>query len=135
MANVPPDVAFPAAVSCEEELNTVCNTAPFISTCAPETNLLPVTTSVKLPGFTAAGLIPVKTGVGFISVTLLVPLAEESAALVARIVMVFGLGSVAGAVYFPLESIVPVAEDPPAAPFTDQDTPVFDVPDTLALKE
>ena len=44
------------------------------------------------------GLMPVRTGVGFRSVTLLEPLAEASAALVARTVMEFGFGKEAGAV-------------------------------------
>lgn len=52
----------------------------------------------KLPVPTLAGLMPVNSGVGFKSVTLLGPLAEESAALVARTVTVFGFGSAAGAV-------------------------------------
>ena len=67
-------------------------------TCAPFTNLLPVTVRVKLPAGTLVGLMPVSMGVGFKRLTLLVPLAEESAALVARIVMVFGFGRDAGAV-------------------------------------
>ena len=60
--------------------------------------MLPVTVSVKFPMPTLEGLMPVSTGVGFRSVTLLEPLTEVSAALVARTVMVFGLGRVAGAV-------------------------------------
>ncbi len=67
-------------------------------TCAPLTNLLPVTVSVKLPVPTLEGLMPVRTGVGFRSVTLLEPLTEMSATLVARTVSVFGFGKVAGAV-------------------------------------
>ena len=54
--------------------------------------------SVKLPVPTLAGLIPVSTGVGFRRVTLLEPMAEESAELVARTVMIFGFGRLAGAV-------------------------------------
>ena len=41
---------------------------------------------------------PVRTGVGLRSVTLLEPLTDVSAALVARTVMEFGFGKVAGAV-------------------------------------
>jgi hypothetical protein len=40
---------------------------------------------------------PVRTGAGFRSVTLLEPLAEVSAALVARTVMIFGFGRADGA--------------------------------------
>ena len=54
--------------------------------------------SVKLPVPKLAGLIPVSTGVGFRRVTLLEPLAEESAALVARTVMILGFGRLSGAV-------------------------------------
>jgi hypothetical protein len=53
--------------------------------------------SEKLPVPTLAGLMPVSTGVGFKRVTLLGPLADESAVLVARTVSVFGFGRVAGA--------------------------------------
>ena len=67
-------------------------------TCAPFTKLLPVMVRKKLPVPTLAGLMPVSTGVGFNRVTEVEPLAEESAALVARIVMVLGLGRAAGAV-------------------------------------
>jgi len=67
-------------------------------TCAPLTNLPPVTVRVKLPVPTLEGLMPVRMGVGFRSVTLLKPLAEASATLVARTVMVFEFGKVAGAV-------------------------------------
>lgn len=71
---------------------------------------------MKLDGLTA-----LTTGVGFHKVTSLVPAAFESAADVASIVIVFGLGSTAGAVYIPL-LIVPVLALPPATPFTDQVT-------------
>jgi hypothetical protein len=103
-------------------------------TCAPETNLLPVTTSVKLPRFVAAGEIPLIAGVGFSSVTLDEPLTVESAALVARIVTVLGFGSELGAVYFPLASIIPTDADPPAVPFTVHATDEFCVPLTDVAK-
>jgi hypothetical protein len=106
--------------------------APFIRTCAPATNFVPVTRSEKLPVFAEAGLIPVIVGVGFSKVTPLEPLAVVSAALVAFTITVFGAGRFAGAVYFPFESIVPTVADPPFAPFTDQDTPVLFVPVTPA---
>jgi len=94
--------------------------------------LLPLTVSEKFPVFVVVGLIPLTTGIGFIRVTALVPAAEESAALVALTVIVLGLGKPAGAMYFPFASIVPSALDPPFVPFTDQVTPEFDVPLTLA---
>ncbi len=58
----------------------------------------------------------------------------ESAALTAFTVTVLGEGSVAGAVYLPVESIVPSAAEPPAVPFTDQLTIVFVVPVTVPAK-
>jgi hypothetical protein len=82
--------------------------------------------------FVEAGLMPVITGVGFHSVTLLVSLAVASAALVTFTLTVFGLGKLAGAVYFPFASIVPVVLVPPFAPFTNHVTLVLDVPLTLA---
>lgn len=103
-------------------------------TRAPETNFVPVTTSVKFPVFTAAGLIPVIVGVGFSRVTLLVLLAVVSAALVAFTVTLLGLGKFAGAAYFPFASIVPTVAEPPLVPFTDQVTLIFEVPPTAALK-
>lgn len=98
MAKVPAELAVPAAVSCVVELNVVWRGVVPKRTCAPLTNLLPVTVSVKLPAATLVGLMLVRTGVGFKRLTLLTPLAEESAALVARMVMVLGLGREAGAV-------------------------------------
>ena len=44
------------------------------------------------------------------------------------------MGSDAGAVYFPLVSIVPSVVEPPAVPLTDQVTLVFCVPVTVAWK-
>jgi len=133
---VPALAAFPAAVNCVAELNVVVIALPFSSTFAPLTNLLPVTVREKFPVLVVVGLIPVITGVGFHSVTLLVPLAVASAALVAFTLTVFGFGKLAGAVYFPFASIVPAAPIPtfvpPFVPFTDHVTPVLDVPFTLA---
>ncbi len=125
---------MPLAVSCIEETNVVVSTAPLSRTCAPPEKLWPVIDSVKPPAVTDVGAMLLKTGVGFQSVTLLSPVALESAALIASIVTLFGFGKLAGAVYTPEELIVPAAALPPATPFTSQVTPVFDVPVTLALK-
>ncbi len=76
----------------------VCSAVVPKSTCAPLTNLLPVTVSVKFPVPTLDGLMPVSTGVEFKRLTLLDPVTEGSAELVARMVMALGLGSTAGAV-------------------------------------
>jgi hypothetical protein len=111
----------------------VCKAVVPRNTWAPETNLSPVTVRVKFPVLTDAGLIPISTGVGLRIVTLLDPLADASATLVARTVTGLGFGNAAGAVKFPVESIVPVAADPPVVPFTAHSTPVFCAPVTLAL--
>ena len=117
--------AVPVAVNSVGETKTVVNTCPPKFTVAPLTNLLPVTVSKNPPTPMLFGLIPVKTGIGFCKVTALVPCFVASAALVAAmvIVIVFGFGSVAGAVYNPCGVIIPVAAEPPATPFTDQVTP------------
>jgi hypothetical protein len=49
-----------------------------------------------------------------------------SATLVAAIVTVAGEGKPAGAVYSPVDEIVPTVEFPPAVPFTVHVTLVFD---------
>lgn len=72
---------------------------------------------------------------GFCKVIALLPVAPESAELTARTVTVSVPGTAAGAVYVPDELIVPVAELPPATPFTCQVTAEFDEPATLTLKD
>jgi hypothetical protein len=62
------------------------------------------------------------------TVTVAVPDFVVSARLVARTVTVGGVGIAAGAVYRPLEVIVPLL----APSSTDQVTAVFVVPDTVA---
>jgi hypothetical protein len=81
-----------------------------------------------------AGLTLLSVGAGFSNVTLLLPLAFESAAAVPRIVIELGLGSAAGATYFPDASIVPTVALPPAVPFTDHCTAWFVLPETVAVK-
>ena len=89
---------------------------------------------MKVPTLTAAGSMPVRTGVGFRSVTELDPVAEGSAELTAVMVTAFGEGREAGAVYFPLESMVPRAAEPPGVEFTDQVTAILEAPETAATK-
>ena len=91
--------------------------------------------SEKLPRVVDPGEIPVRTGVGFMRVTELAADSEESAELVALMVMVLGEGSMDGAVNIPEESIVPSKEEPPGAPLMDHVTAVLVVPETLAEKE
>jgi hypothetical protein len=88
----------------------------------------------KLPRLVEAGEMPVRTGVGFMSVTELVEDLEVSAELVALMVRMLGDGRVAGAVYLPEESMVPSEEEPPGVSLTDQVTAVLVVPETVAEK-
>jgi hypothetical protein len=53
---------------------------------------------VNVPVPTLEGVIPVSTGIGFKMLTLLDPLAAESAELVARTEIVLGFGRANGAV-------------------------------------
>lgn len=92
-----------------------------------------MTVRVRGPTLIEVGLIAVRTGVGLRRVTLLEPLAEESAELVAWMVTVLGLGGAAGAVNMPEEEIVPVEELPPRTLLTDQATEVLVVPETEAV--
>lgn len=66
-------------------------------------------------------------------VTLAEPESDAFADKTAVTVTVAGLGMVLGAVYNPLDVIVPVAALPPGVPFTRQVTAVFVVPVTLAM--
>jgi hypothetical protein len=122
IVNVPAVDAEPVAVSCPAETNLVVTAAPPKSTCAPGTKLLPAIVSVYAPVVKLEGLTLLMAGVGFHSVTLLVPLAAEFAAAVAPILIVLELGRLAGAVYIPAAVIVPVLALPPATPLTDQFT-------------
>jgi hypothetical protein len=71
-------------------------------------------------------------------VTLAPPDLEVSSALLAVTVTVAGDGGADGAVYVaapaPVLAIVPIVELPPAIPFTLHVTPIFVVPETLAVK-
>ena len=89
--------AVPVAVSCVEEVNVVERAVPLRRTCAPETKPVPVTAIEKLPRLVEAGEMPERVGVGFKSVTVLVPDLVASAVLVAVTVTVLGEGSTVGA--------------------------------------
>jgi hypothetical protein len=96
--NSPAEDSVPVAVSCVAETKVVVNgTVPSI-TCAPDTKLLPVMASEKLPVPTLAGFVPLRTGVGLSRVTALEAVAELEATLLAVIVSVLGLGIDVGAV-------------------------------------
>jgi hypothetical protein len=78
------------------------------------------------------GVADTETG-GAVMVTVAAALLVESAALVAVIVTVPGLGMADGAVYRPDVEIVPTCEEPPVIPLTLQTTAVFDVFETAAV--
>ena len=107
---------------------------PPKSTCDPATKLLPEIVSVYAPAAKLVGLTLLSVGAGFSNVTLLLPLAFSSVVAVPRIVIELGLGSVAGATYFPVASIVPTEAVPPTVPFTDHFTVWFVLPETKAVK-
>jgi hypothetical protein len=96
--NSPAEDSDPVAVSCVAETNVVVSGIVPSSTWAPETKLLPVRASEKLPVPTLAGFVPLSEGVGFKTVTALEEIAELEATLVAVIVRAFGFGSDDGAV-------------------------------------
>jgi hypothetical protein len=91
------EVAVPLAVNCVLETNVVASVVPPNETVAPLTNALPVIVNVNVPTFTCGGDIPVTTGMGFSSVTALLAFSDGFAVSAAAIVMVFGVGSSAGA--------------------------------------
>jgi len=76
----------------------VVSGAPARRTCEVLTKLMPVTVRLRAPGLIEVGVIEVRTGVGLRRVTVVEALADESAELVASIMMVFGFGRVVGAV-------------------------------------
>jgi len=95
---MPGVLAVPVAVSCVEETNVVMSAVAPRKTCALDRKFAPVTVSKKLPVLMLAGFVPISVGVRFISVTALDADLEESAALVAVTVTVFGEGRELGAV-------------------------------------
>lgn len=131
-AKVPAVVALPVAVSFVLVTKVVASAVVPSITSAPETKLEPVMVSMKLPRFEEAGEMPVRTGVGFRSVTSLVPFLEESAELTALTVTELGLGRAVGAMYLPEVSMVPREAEPPAVSLTYQVTAAFEVPLTAA---
>jgi hypothetical protein len=126
---------LPVAVSRVDDTNEVASGAPARSTCTPLTNPLPFTVIANAPAGTDGGAMLVRTGIGFQSVTELLPVAVEIAKLTARTVTISIAGTVAGAVYMPDVLIVPAAALPPATPFTCQVKAVLDVPVTVVLKD
>jgi len=93
-AYVPAVASEPVAVSEVEETKVVLIGEPLNKTTAPFTNELPVTLRLKDPAANEFGVTAVIAGVGFNSVTALVPLASAPTAV---IVTVLGFGNAAGA--------------------------------------
>ena len=126
-------VAVPVAVSWVDDTNFVVSACVPNITLAPLTNLLPEIVIEKLPTATAVGETPVTVGTGFSSVIMVLPERLLSDEEVASMLMEFGLGRVAGAVYMPVALIIPSGALPPTTPFTDQTTAWLTVPLTLAV--
>ena len=91
-------VAVPLAVSCVLDTKLVASVVDPKVTVAPFTKSLPVIVNVNVPTFTCVGEIPVTTGIGFSSVTLLLPVSDAFPLSAAAIVTLLGVGSTAGAV-------------------------------------
>jgi hypothetical protein len=90
-------VAVPVAVNCVDETNAVVSATPPNITCDPFTNPLPATVKEIAPTTTEFGLTVETTGIGFISVTGLLPDEEALARLTASTAIEFGVGTTAGA--------------------------------------
>lgn len=120
--------------------HVVAREAPPTSSVVPGPGLVgtksyPLTASVKpfaAPAVTLAGEMP-RIAAAEVSATVADADCVASSWLVAVTVTTFGLGADAGAVYTPLDVIVPHALPPPAAAHaTCQVTPVFSVAETVA---
>ena len=118
-----PSVEFPPAT-------------PFtLHVSAVERDPAPVTVAVNAcpaPVETLADVGEIVTMMLSVMVTAAEPTALASAALAAATVTAGGDGRLPGAMYKPVEETVPRVEFPPATPFTDQVTVVFEVPATAA---
>jgi hypothetical protein len=126
--------AIPDICNSADETYVVVTIVPPNDTVEFFTKPLPVSVKPKAPVDIEAGATAFKTGIGFCSVTVLLLAFVASAALVAVIVIVFGVGKLIGAAYIPFASIVPVDASPPATEFTDQFTTLLVVPLTVAAK-
>src|SRR5271163_5179457 len=75
---------------------------------------------LKGPWSSSSGARLVNTGTGLFSVAPALPILLVSDDSTALIVIAFGVGGNSGAVYMPLESMVPSIAFPPTTPLTDQ---------------
>src|SRR5579863_6402739 len=109
--------------------------APFTSQFTFGTGVDPTVVTINCcvaPASTVAEFGETLKAEAAVMVTFAVPEAVVSACETAVMVVVAGFGIVAGAVYSPLDEIVPTVELPPAVPFTCQATAEFDAFTTLA---
>ena len=117
--NVPGFGAGIDATSCVEETKVVGTAAPFHMICAPYTNCEPLTVTMVVPSEKPVGVTEVKAGIGFNTPIATAPGGSlGNLAVVVVIATVFGTGTIAGAVYKPLLSIVPNSAFPPWTPLT-----------------
>ena len=126
-------LAEPVAFNCVAETNVVLRAVPPNITCAPFMKPVPFTWIVKAPKPIVCGLTDETVGIGLSRVTALVPCTVGVLTREACTVTTLLEGTLAGAVYWPVELIIPNEVLPPAVPFTDQVTAVFDVPETVAV--
>src|SRR3954451_9962265 len=109
--------------------------APSSVTRDPAENPAPFTVSVKLPVGIELGeteVIAGATAAREVTVTVAEPDEPGATVLVARTVTAAGDGTVAGAVYLPPASMVPIVPSPPVMPLTLQIT-VAVAPVTVAV--
>jgi len=113
----------------------VTSEVPLSCTVDCEVKPVPVTVNVvsPLPASTVEGESELRVGAGLTTVTDAEPVRLGSTTLAAFTVTTFGEGGIAGAVYRPLASIMPIEELPPTKPFTDQVTAELPVPATVAV--
>jgi hypothetical protein len=123
------------AINCIALPKVVARGVPASCTTDCGVKLAPVTVRVVsgLPASSAVGEIALRVGAGLTTVTAAVPTRVGSTTLAAFTVTTFGEGGTAGAVYRPLASIVPTVAFPPTTSFTDQVTPWFALPVTVAV--
>jgi hypothetical protein len=110
----------PVAASWVLETNVVERSEPPNDTLAPLTKALPEIVSEMGPTENCNGETLEICGTGFQSVTTLELVTDWFDVSAASMVTVFAVGTVAGAVYFPVVSMVPVVVLPPITPLTVQ---------------
>jgi hypothetical protein len=124
LEEIVPTVEFPPMILFTSQVTAVFDVPVTVAVnCC-----VPPTTTVADEGETLTATVVDET-----IVTWAEPDFVGSACDTAVTVTVLGFGTFAGAVYSPLEEIVPTVEFPPVTLFTSQVTAVFDVPVTVAV--